>query len=146
MIMLKKTLTNAWWLIRALTKNKAQHRRGFRLGESSPTEILAAAAKELDELREEPDDILELGDVLSVLIHYGICKGWTEAEIAQAIFTKLAARIEPQLVQQLVPEVRKGENSFNFHTLWTACTGTSRYDKDTWQEIEKQLLAADLIK
>lgn len=78
--------------IQRLVNENAKHRKGYRLNDQTDDHILTRAIEELNELREEPDDAMEMGDVFGILIHYCIRKGWTEAHIESLILEKLPER------------------------------------------------------
>lgn len=83
----------AWDTIRRYSEANAQHwRKGYRLGEVTVEFILAAAADELQELREAPTDISEMADVMACLIHACQRQGWSPSDIGAEIERKLELR------------------------------------------------------
>lgn len=74
--------------------NSMNVKRGFRLAEVSESEALSHAQDELTELRQAPDDIDEMADVVAILIHYCIIKKWDEKALSEAIHRKLDLRFE----------------------------------------------------
>jgi hypothetical protein len=82
----------AWDEVRRLIDADAVHRRGFTLKEVGPHFILHQAIAELDELRTAPDDPMELADLIGVLIHYAVKKGWTEEQLERLMLAKFKER------------------------------------------------------
>lgn len=83
----------AWNTVAAYVKANARHlRKGYRLGEIDVEFILAAAADELQELREAPTDLNEMADVMACLIHVAQRQGWKPSQVANAIKRKLELR------------------------------------------------------
>ena len=82
-----------WNRIQELIAARAIHnRKNFDLAEVRPQFIMGQAVAEFGELIQEPDDPEELGDVLSILLHYAIKKGWTLEDLEQRMLRKLDAR------------------------------------------------------
>lgn len=77
---------------RKLIETNATHRRGYRINDQTDDFILERAIQEIQELREQPDDAMEMGDIFGILIHYCIRKGWTEDHIETLILQKLPER------------------------------------------------------
>ena len=82
----------AWDEVRRLIDADAVHRRGFTLKEVGPHFILHQAEMELAELKRAPNDPTELADVLGVLIHYAVKKGWTEEQLEELMLAKFKER------------------------------------------------------
>lgn len=86
-------LWHGYSCVKSLVKANALHKkRGTRLQDASAISILVHAAEELDELRFAPDDIEELADLVAILFHYMVYKGWTPARLDDAIIKKLNER------------------------------------------------------
>lgn len=85
-------MNTAWQVIEQLVRDNAKHRKGFRLADVSRDHILSSARDELTELQQAPYDITELGDLVSILIHYAIKNGWTQEALEQAMLDKLKIR------------------------------------------------------
>lgn len=81
-----------WRELERLVSVNAQHRSGFRLGEVSTFKVLHQAAGELLELAATPSDPMELADLLSILFHYAIRKGWAMADLERLMLEKLKER------------------------------------------------------
>ena len=74
-------------------------------------------------------------------------------------FANLASELTPQQLRAAIesliefsgvpvrklPEKERRRNSGDFHRLWTASLSSPQYNKKSWLEIEKQLLAAGVI-
>lgn len=69
-------MKRAWKAIQRLVEKNAKHRKGFRLQEVTLPFILEQALAELKELQEQPDDPVEMADLLGVLLHYAVKQGW----------------------------------------------------------------------
>ncbi len=87
-------MQKAWDEIAKLVAANAVHRKGFTLGQVSDEFILAGAQSELDELKQTPNDPVELSDLLGVLFHYAIKKGWPLALLESCLLEKLAIRFK----------------------------------------------------
>lgn len=81
-----------WDEIVAMKQRGVVHRRGFNINEISCDEMLLNARHELDELIAEPDNPDELGDTVSILIHYCIRKGWSLEKIEELVLAKFKER------------------------------------------------------
>lgn len=82
--------------IKRLIEVNAKHRKGFRLGEVGLPFILRQADAELQELCESPNDPDEMADLLGILIHYAIRKGWTEKYLEDILLDKLKLRFSEE--------------------------------------------------
>ena len=82
----------AWEKDEQLVAGNALHRKGFRLGDVTLEFILSHAQEELDELREDPDSVRELADLLGILIHYAVAKGWPMHYVEATILAKFKER------------------------------------------------------
>lgn len=88
-------MKQAWDEIRWMVSKNALHKKGgFRLAEVQASFVLEQALKEFQELQAAPDDLDELADLFGVLIHYAIKKGWSMAQVQEALFRKLELRFE----------------------------------------------------
>lgn len=90
-------MTNAWNEICRLIDVRAVHRQGFVLADVRPIFILGQAQGELDELKRDPQDPVELADLLGVLFHYAIKQGWTMEQLERLMLDKFKKRFtEPR--------------------------------------------------
>lgn len=97
-------MLTAWMEITGLIERNAKHRKGFRLQEITPADVLKHALEEINELRDAPEDIDELGDAVACLLHYAIRRGWTLQDLESAIVRKLIKRFpEDQIVGRDLP-------------------------------------------
>src|SRR5687767_1887507 len=79
-------LWHGYTMVKSLVKANALHtKRLIRLQEATPQTILDHAREELGELEFAPDDIEELADLVAILFHYMVLKGWTPAQLDDAI-------------------------------------------------------------
>ena len=85
-------MKKAWKKIEDLIAKNARHRKGFHLGEVRPQFILGQMLEELKELWDDPNDPNEIADLLGILIHYSIKKGWTMEKIEKCLLDKLDLR------------------------------------------------------
>jgi hypothetical protein len=85
-------MKNAWKEIERLIKVKAIHRKGFDISEVQPLFILGQAIEEFGELSKDPDDATELADLLGILFHYAIKKGWSMEALEILMLEKFANR------------------------------------------------------
>lgn len=96
--------------IKLLIHHNAKHRRGYRINDQLDDFVLGRAIQEIEELRDSPNDIMEMADAMSILIHYCIRKGWTEEQIEENILIKLEERFnvdQPEKVSD--PEGTSGQ-------------------------------------
>lgn len=88
-------MNRAWRKIDTLVGLNAKHKRKhFKLGEVSPSFILKQAVDELEELIASPIDPYEMADLLAILFHYCIMRGWSMASVENKIIAKLKVRFE----------------------------------------------------
>lgn len=87
-------MEKAWDEVARLIAAKAAHRSGFTIGQVSDEFILNGAQLELNELKEAPNDPVELSDLLGVLFHYAIKKGWPMPLLESCLLEKLAIRFK----------------------------------------------------
>ncbi len=87
-------MLRAWKEVARIAAMEATHRRGFKLTKVSDEFILEGAVAELDELRDTPNNPMELADVFGCLIHYAIKKEWPMELIEECLLEKLAARFK----------------------------------------------------
>jgi hypothetical protein len=85
-------MKRAWAEVARLQRINATHRKGFRVNDLVPAEIIAHIQEELGELRAAPHDIEELADTMVVLIHYALKHGWSMLDVEAAILRKLSLR------------------------------------------------------
>ena len=90
-------MLKAWEEIARLAAVEATHRRGFKLTKVSDEFILAGAVAEIGELKDAPNDPMELSDAFGCLIHYAIKKEWPIALVEACLLEKLAARFTEPL-------------------------------------------------
>ena len=87
-------MQEAYDRIRELEKAGAEHLRvGKKLSDFRDDEILGYAAHEIVELAMDPEDMTEMADAFSCLIHYCVRKGWHLFEIEAVLLDKLKMRI-----------------------------------------------------
>lgn len=91
--------SRAWQEIRHLIDTDAQHRKSFHLKNVSCEFVLDQAKQELQELCESPTDPEELADLIGVLIHYAIKRGWSEKFIENKLLEKLALRFNQPAIE-----------------------------------------------
>lgn len=89
-------LSTSFAYVLDLHKRNARHRKGFYMATMPLGDILDHAIDEIEELRDAPDDLMELADSFACLIHYAVCKGWTEEMVDKAIVTKLKLRFNAE--------------------------------------------------
>ena len=92
-------MERAWKIIELAEQIGATHvRKGFTLDKASVGFILDHAREELDELEGTvlagKPDIEELGDVLSILVHFAVRHRWSMKEVEQAMIDKLLERLD----------------------------------------------------
>lgn len=89
-------MKQAYSEIESLINRNAIHRKGYPINSVTNEFVLNRAGEELQELRESPDDISELGDTIAILLHYAIRKKWTVEQIETAIIDKLKIRFSQE--------------------------------------------------
>jgi hypothetical protein len=88
------TLDAAFELSKTLVLGNAYHvKRGIYLLDQSAKDVLAHLREEVDELDAEPDDILEMADILALCANYSARKGWTPAMLSDAMEHKMRLRL-----------------------------------------------------
>lgn len=103
-------MQRAWYEIIRLIDNNAKHRKGFRLGEVDIQFVLENLAGEVEELflAEKSEEIAkclggllvtedclsEAADIVGVIFHYCIKKGYTLEQLENQVLEKLKLRFE----------------------------------------------------
>ena len=85
-------MKKAFEAIQALVDQDAVHTRLGPINDQSASDLLNHMSQEIDELRCDLDDAMELGDILGIAIHYMIKKGWSLEYIESLILYKLTRR------------------------------------------------------
>lgn len=89
-----KTMADVWDLVQGFEKTNPVHiKRGIRFNDSPPDRILIRMTEELGEVCQahtrDGNDLEEIADLQAILVHYARKKGFTQTQVAEAIFEKL---------------------------------------------------------
>lgn len=90
-----RCLSEVFREVERLIRVDAHHRKGFRISEATPDFIFGQAAEEFFELENaegEVEELHEFGDLIGVLVHYAIKRGWTEEQVTAVILDKFKQR------------------------------------------------------
>lgn len=87
------SLDAAWNLVGAYVAANAEHvRKGYKLADLDPIDVLRYAGEEMLELCDAPEDQDEMVDLLGCLFHYAARRGWTPASLLEHLEGKLKLR------------------------------------------------------
>lgn len=92
--MFRNAFMIAWGELVCLEHSQAEHIKGFRLGTYPDEDILRYSILEHYELIQEPDDEMEMADIMLCLLAYCERKKWTPEKLGCAMREKLRARFK----------------------------------------------------
>lgn len=96
-----KSFQECWaWIKQACVEDWILESRQIRMGDCSPEYILNRIMEENGELSQahtrDGNDLEEIADCFSILMHYAVQKGFSPAEICEEMTRKLETNIKPE--------------------------------------------------
>jgi hypothetical protein len=87
-------MNRIWDQMAVLRSANAQHRKGWRMQDATQDQALRDLCAEMFELIREPDNPTEWADVLTVLVHYAMIRGWDRETLVQHALQKISVRFD----------------------------------------------------